>query len=92
MNTQLETDIAEYLINNKDEYILFIKDAIKPLHKSMWNSKYKEFVQEAYENEIIDFLRVDLAATKNLNMEEISLIINKNSITLWLGEEFLIYG
>lgn len=85
-DTQLEYDVAEYLVNNKEilKSVCFPKPEFIEAGKS---SNLKDYLDEFIEDYVILHLAMELSEGMNLNPEELSVILTKENVIKLLGKD-----
>lgn len=81
-NTQAEVDLAEYLLNNKEE-----------LHKLCIPWNYSELIRKfgdaVIDDQVLTVLKLELFSITCVDYETISLIINKEFVIKILPDFFI---
>lgn len=82
-DTQIEYDIVEWLITNKND----LQELITKSYASQCLFKPSE-LPEAYTEGVLDIIRKEVEKSMSISPETLALTINEESIKILYGEEF----
>lgn len=87
VTTSLEFDVAEWLLNNKDD----IKATIQlPDHYDLFPDKFKDVFLHQYKDHLKNKLITEIMKAFNLSFEESSLLFSNKQYKILLGRNYFI--